>query len=588
MTYQLRTPILPIYDDYSILEVLFAARGIPPEDIDHYLHTTKADILSPSLIANIDDGIKMLIQHIFNNDKIFIQVDSDCDGYTSAAVLINYINCFAPGYAQNNIIYRIHEGKQHGLIPDTIPNEVKLVIAPDSSSNDYDQHKELKQRGCDVLVIDHHEAEKISPYACVINNQLCNYPNKTLSGVGMVYKFCSRLDELAGYNYANQFLDLTALGLIGDMMDLRNFETKYLIEEGLTDIRNPFFKEMIKTQNYSIDRAGGLCPFSVSFYVVPQINGTIRMGTFEEKILLFESMLDFKGYESILSTKRGCKGQFEPRVEQACRVCGSVKRLQSKVVESNLGIIEAIISKNKLDDNKIIAVKLDKKHSINRNLTGLIANQLVSKYQHPILILSEDADTNGETVWEGSGRGYETKDFDDLKKFLKDSHKVFLAEGHPNACGVGITEKNFNSFIEYSNEALKDCQFEPCQKVDFIWQGNHFKGQNIIDLASLNLLWGQGLEKPYIAIEHLQVQPNQVFLMSKDKNPTLKIELSNGVSLIKFKASEEEYNKLIENPNGSVVLNIVGTCNINEWNGRITPQIEVSNYEVIGVNKYYF
>lgn len=588
MTYQLRTPILPIYNDYSILEALFSARGIPPEDIDHYLHTTEADILSPSLIANIDDGIKMLIQHIFNNDKIFIQVDSDCDGYTSAAVLINYINCFAPGYAQNNIIYRIHEGKQHGLIPDTIPNEVKLVIAPDSSSNDYDQHKELKQRGCDVLVIDHHEAEKISPYACVINNQLCNYPNKTLSGVGMVYKFCSRFDELAGYNYANQFLDLAALGLIGDMMDLRNFETKYLIEEGLTDIRNPFFKEMIKTQNYSIDRAGGLCPFSVSFYVVPQINGTIRMGTFEEKILLFESMLDFKGYESIPSTKRGCKGQFEPRVEQACRVCGSVKRLQSKVVESNLGIIEAIISKNKLDDNKIIAVKLDKKHSINRNLTGLIANQLVSKYQHPILILSEDVDTNGEIVWEGSGRGYETKDFDDLKKFLKDSHKVFLAEGHPNACGVGIAEKDFNSFIEYSNKALKDCQFEPCQKVDFIWQGNHFKGQDIIDLAGLNLLWGQGLEKPYIAIEHLQVQPNQVFLMSKDKNPTLKIELSNGVSFIKFKASEEEYNKLIENPNGSVVLNIVGTCNINEWNGRITPQIEVSNYEVVGVNKYYF
>lgn len=220
MTYQLRTPILPIYDDYSILETLFAARGIPPEDIDHYLHTTEADILSPSLIANIDDGIKILIQHIFNNDKIFIQVDSDCDGYTSAAVLINYINCFAPGYAQNNIIYRIHEGKQHGLIPDTIPNEVKLVIAPDSSSNDYKQHEELKQRGCDVLVIDHHEAEKISPYACVINNQLCDYPNKTLSGVGMVYKFCSRFDELAGYNYANQFLDLTALGL--DIADWAN------------------------------------------------------------------------------------------------------------------------------------------------------------------------------------------------------------------------------------------------------------------------------------------------------------------------------------------------------------------------------
>jgi hypothetical protein len=32
------------------------------------------------------------------------------------------------------------------------------------------------------------------------------------------------------------------------------------------------------------------------------------MGTHAEKMLLFESMLNFKAYESIPSTKRGCKG----------------------------------------------------------------------------------------------------------------------------------------------------------------------------------------------------------------------------------------------------------------------------------------
>ena len=46
------------------------------------------------------------------------------------------------------------------------------------------------------MVIDHHEAEKISEFACVINNQLCDYPTKSLSGVGMVYKFCSYIDEM--------------------------------------------------------------------------------------------------------------------------------------------------------------------------------------------------------------------------------------------------------------------------------------------------------------------------------------------------------------------------------------------------------
>jgi single-stranded-DNA-specific exonuclease len=104
---------------------------------------------------------------------------------------------------QNNITYRLHEGKQHGIILDTVPDDVKLVIAPDSSSNDYEVHEELAKRGIDVLVIDHHEAERVSEYACVINNHLCDYPTKSLSGVGMVYKFCSYIDELMGIHNAD-------------------------------------------------------------------------------------------------------------------------------------------------------------------------------------------------------------------------------------------------------------------------------------------------------------------------------------------------------------------------------------------------
>ena len=79
---------------------MFANRGINPADIDHYLHTTLGDILDPSLIANIYDGAKMFIKHLASGSKIFIQVDSDVDGYTSAAALINYANMFAPGHTQ--------------------------------------------------------------------------------------------------------------------------------------------------------------------------------------------------------------------------------------------------------------------------------------------------------------------------------------------------------------------------------------------------------------------------------------------------------------------------------------------------------
>ena len=588
MDYQLKTPLLPIKPEYSTVERVFAARGIAPENIQHYLNTTDQDILPPERVMNMKSGAQMLIKHIAQNDKVLVQVDSDCDGFTSSACLLNYLNCLFPGFVQNNVSYRIHTGKQHGIILETIPEDVKLVIAPDSSSNDYEQHKALHDRGCDVLVIDHHEAEKISENACIINNQLCDYPTKSLSGVGMVYKFCCYIDEVMNVDFANQFLDLVALGLVGDMMDMRDYETRHLVVRGLENIRNPYFKEMVKVQDYSISRAGGLCPFAISFYIAPQINGTIRMGTVAEKLMLFESMLDYRAYEQVPSTKRGCKGQYETRVEQACRNCTNIKRNQAKATDASLSIIEHIIDDKNLTENKIIAVKLDKNHATNRNLTGLVANQLMAKYKHPILILTQCTDENGNITWEGSGRGYDTSNFSDLRSFIKDSGYAFLAEGHANAFGVGIADSQFDNFIKYSNEALKDCAFTPCTKVDFIWHSYDFTGQDIIDLAALNSIWGQELEKPYVALENITIQPNRVSLMSKDKCPTLKIELPNGVSLIKFRSSEEEFESLTPNPSGSVSINVIGTCKINEWNGIISPQIEIEDYEIVGEMKYYF
>lgn len=578
MEYQLIASGIP-HQNLSAVEQVLANRGILPENVDHYLHTTDADIQPPSLFPSMKDGAKMLVKHISQNDKVLIQVDSDCDGYTSAAALINYLNCLFPGFVQNNVYYRIHTGKQHGIILDTVPADVKLVIAPDSSSNDYEEHRTLMERGVDVLVIDHHEADSISEHACIINNQLCDYPTKSLSGVGMVYKFCSYIDELMNVDYADQFLDLVALGMVADMMDLRDFETRHLITRGLENIRNPYFKGMVDKQAYSLK--DGISPIGVAFYIAPYVNATIRMGTQEEKLMLFESMLDYRGYELVPSTKRGCKGQQETRVEQACRNCTNIKNRQTKARDAALETIEHIIKEKNLLDNKILAIKLDT-FSADKNLTGLIANQLMAKYQRPVLLLNKT-----ENGWEGSGRGYDKSKFDNLREFLKESGLVMYAEGHANALGVGITDEWFNTFIEYSNRELADFDFTPCYKVDFIFNGGDFRGKDIVEIAELKSLWGQGVDEPLIAIEHINVYGGNVTLMSADKNPTLKITLPNGTSLIKFKSSQEEYEKLYSEV-GCITINVVGKCERNIWNGIVSPQIIIEDYEIVGEQKYYF
>lgn len=528
-------------------------------------------------------GASILVQHIANNDIIVIWVDSDCDGYTSAAELVNYLHYFCPAFVENNIIFIFHPGKEHGIIADKIPPEVKLVIAPDSSSNDYEEHKKLADRGVDVLVIDHHEAEKVSEYACIINNQLCDYPTKSLSGVGMVYKFCQYIDSVMDTDYAGYGLDLVALGMIADMMDLRDYETKQLITMGLDDIHNPFFAGMVEKNAYSLQ--GDITPIGIAFYIAPYVNATIRMGTPEEKRLMFESMLTFKAHQRIPSTKRGCKGQMELLVEQAVRNCTNIKSRQTKARDNTTETIEKLIAENNLLNNKLLIVCIPKTTYVEKTLTGLIANQLMSKYQRPVLLLNE-TENEGRKAWEGSARGYDKSAMDDFKMFCNNSGYALYAEGHANAFGFGILDKDLNDFINYSNTILKYFNFTPCYHVDFIFSADNFNGQDIVEIAGLKHLWGQGIEEPYIALTNIKVTKNNIQLMSPDKNPTLKITLPNKTSLIKFKSSQEEYERLISA--GLIMIDAVGRCERNIWNGNITPQIIVEDYDITKRIEYYF
>lgn len=583
MNFQLRAPRIP---HMSVVEQVFVNRGIPANEVNHYLNTSVADVIDPAIITNIEAGAKMLVSHIAQGNKVLVQIDSDCDGFTSAAVLINYLNCLFPGFVQNNVFYRPHTNKAHGIIPETIPDDVKLVIAPDSSSNEFDIHKELHDRGVDVLVIDHHNTTHYSEYACVINNQMDGYPTKSLSGVGMVYKFCSYLDSLLHVDYADQYLDLVALGILADVMDLRDFETRYLVDTGLTNVRNPFLRGMVAKQDFQLK--GKLTPHGVSFYIAPGVNAITRVGTVEEKLMLFESMLEFRAYEQIPSTKRGCKGQMETRVEQACRNCTNIRNRQNKARDASLEIIERIIEEKNLLENQVLAVKLEGKNESNRNITGLIANQIMGKYQRPVLILNrtvhdEDPD-NVYITWDGSGRNANGTDLTNFQEFLNESGYFEFAEGHDNAFGVSIRDEYFNDFIKYANEKLKDVDFSPKYTPDVIYFANMVHGSEILKLADLGHIWGQGVEEPTVVITDVKVDKNNLNLFGS----TLKIALPSdeGISLVKFRSSNEEYESLYSEL-GCVTINVVGKCSRNTgWDDK--PQIIIDDYEIVGRTAYYF
>ena len=157
-----------------------------------------------------------------------------------------------------------------------------------------------------------------------------------------------------------------------------------------------------------------------------------------------------------------------------------------------------------------------------------------------------------------------------MREFLLRSGCMTFAEGHASAFGAAVAQDKLEELKAYIAKELKDFDFSKTYKVDFIWNAfdlDLFK-ETILDIGSLNWVWGQGIPEPQVAIEKIQIHPNNFTLMSPDKSPTINIQLP-GLSLIKFKSSQEEYEKLYSE--GTTTINIIGTCNINEWNGNLSP-----------------
>lgn len=117
--------------------------------------------------------------------------------------------------------------------------------------------------------------------------------------------------------------------------------------------------------------------------------------------------------------------------------------------------------------------------------------------------------------------------------------------------------------------------FTPTYKVDYIWSTNDIDSAKILEIADLTI-YGQDIPQSMVVVENIPTNESNVILMGLEKGrPTIKISLPQ-VDLIKFKATEEEYEQLIQ-PNSYIT--VLASCNKNEFMGVIKPQLIVEDYD---------
>lgn len=577
-------------------ELLIDRQLIPANDEDYqarYFSPKKDNLEDFALLDNIMAGAECLEKHIKNKSRIYLVVDSDIDGFTSSAILYNYL---MENFKDINIEYHIPDGKEHGLdtIMPLLEHEQKydLIILPDSSSNDYECHKKLNEMGYEILILDHHEAEKYSENAIVINNQLSkNYPNKSLSGVGVVYKFLQLLDERNGFNSADSFLDMVAVGECGDMMDLNTLENRFISDYGFSHLKNEGLRQLIKLQGYSIfgvkleeitdsflDNAS-ITPINAAFYIAPLVNALIRVGSSKEKELLFQSFI--KGKEIVPSTKRGHKGETETIAEQSARNCYNARNRQNKEKEKVLELLDIQISNDCLDDNKILILNADD-IDVSNTLTGLCAMGVAAKYKKPVLL----GRVNKEGYLKGSMRGRGESELKDFRSFLLSSGYMDYVEGHNNAAGFAIKESDVSKLYDYANKELANINFnEGFYEADFIVNGNcSYLNEMIFDLWKGKNIYGQNCPEPIIITQNLTIRPDNIKIIGAYKD-TVKITFNN-TTFMKFKA--KELIEQLQNYPGGFIATIVGRPSVNSWNGIETPQILIEDIEINKIDNNTF
>ena len=491
------------------LEDILKLKGI--EDINSFLNPTIKNTESELLFDNIEKARDVFVKHIEDKSIIDLLVDCDVDGFTSASNIYQYIKRINP-----NIEIRcfIHRDKIHGLsefVDSMCEDDSKLIIVPDAGSGDSKECEKLIKNGKDVIILDHHSIDASDNPAIVVNNQLSNkVTDKAMTGVGITYKFTKLLDKYYGVNYADDYLDLVALGMIGDRADTINLQTRYLILKGLEQIRNKINKNklisvLVDAQMYSMNNK--ITINGIGFYVCPLMNSMIRLGEYEDKCYMFEALCNS---DKMLDRKVRGKGVVNMTIQEyVLKACQSSNRKQKKITEESAAVLSEEIKKFNMD--KLPILVCNARDDVDSNSTGLIANRLADQYQRPCLLMRRKGD-----ICKGSGRGSDKCEILDFNQWCKDTGLFNKVEGHPGAFGCEINFENTNKLFSLLSTMRKID--EPTYHVYNVYDANQIHDQIIKNVAKYDFVWGNTVSEPIFLIKNIPCNKYNLYLLGSKQN----------------------------------------------------------------------
>lgn len=476
-----------------VLARIMRNRGLTDlQEMNLYLHGTRADLNDPHLLKDADLAAQILREKIKEKKRIRIIGDYDIDGIQSTYILYCALRRLGAD-ADFVIPDRILDGyglNEH-LVTRASQDGIDTILTCDNGISAIDQIHLAKSLGMTVVVTDHHEVpftevdgvrrEKVCEADAVVNpkQQACHYPFKKLCGAAVAFKLVQVLYEVFGLEVseADCFIENAGFATVGDVMDLQG-ENRILVKLGLEMLNrttNIGMKALILQNKLTM---GAIKSHDIGFRIGPCLNASGRLDTarLSLKLLLCESETE----AAVLA-------------EEIVELNESRKLLTMHAVEQ----AKEIAQQEEYVNDRVLVIFLPDCHE---SLAGIVAGRIREAYYRPTLVV-----TRSEHGAKGSGRSIES--YSMYEELCKCEEYLTQFGGHPMAAGFSLKEADIDAFRRKLNKActLTEEELRPKVVIDVPMPISYITERLVNQLGCLEP-FGKGNEKPVFADRNLVIE----------------------------------------------------------------------------------
>ena len=425
--------------------------------IKNFLEPRLKNLADPFRLPNMAAAVDRLLAARERGEPLVIFGDYDVDGVTSTALLAEFLG--ALGW--KTCFYLPHRREEgYGLSQEGVENCLQkypttLLLAVDCGSTATATIAWLRERGVDVIVLDHHQVSNPAPAAvALVNPQLgtrnpdSETPFTELCSVGLAFKLAHallkrarelNLPRAAEYDL-RPLLDLVALGTIADLVPLTG-ENRILVSVGLERLSRTQRPGLVALKQVA------QCPpklgtYEVGFQLGPRLNAAGRLETAEESLHL------------LLASDTAVALPIAHRLDSQNR---ERQKIERGIVEQVTGAVRARF--NPQTDFVIVEGQL----LWHIGVVGIVASRVLQEFYRPTIVVGGDGDH-----WRGSGRS--VAGFD-LAAALRECDDLLVRHGgHAMAAGITIRPDKLEALRTRLNElarrSLKPQDLQPPLRLD--------------------------------------------------------------------------------------------------------------------------